>query len=109
MRILKTLITLCLYGAIPSWADDVNKTGAAIGGGVGGAVGAVIGAELGDRTGAIVGSAVGAAIGTAVATEQRSDDGRTIIVEADRHLVVVIEQSKKKYHCPPGQAKKGRC
>jgi outer membrane lipoprotein SlyB len=105
----KTLLLVCLCVAVPSWADDVNKTDAVIGAGVGAAVGAVIGDELGDRKGAIVGSAVGAAIGTAIATESNSHGGRTIVIEANPQPVIIVQQSKKKHHCPPGQAKKGRC
>lgn len=110
MRFPGIFIVGLLYGAaVPSWADEVDRADAAIGAGVGGAVGAVIGAELGDRNGAIVGSAVGAAIGTAIATEQPTDDGQTIVIEVQPQPVVVIQHSNNERHCPPGQAKKGRC
>ena len=100
----------CLYIAymliaVTSWSDEVSKKDAAIGGGVGGAVGAAIGAELGDREGAIVGSAVGAAIGTAIATEP-SAHKQPVVIEV---TPVVVAGHPKTRHCPPGQAKKGRC
>ena len=88
-----------------AWAGD--QTRAVVGGGVGGAVGAAIGDELGDREGAIVGSAIGAAVGTAIATddqrERRYDD--RVRVEAGAGS----GGHPSGRHCPPGQAKKGRC
>ena len=114
------LLSLCFLSLILSastWADstdDVDKKDAAIGGGIGGADGAVIGAEIGDRKGAIIGSAVGAAIGTAVAT-QPEDQGGHAASHPPVTLTPVVEISihagehPKSKHCPPGQAKKGRC
>jgi len=92
-----------------SWAGD-QKVEAAAGGAVGGAVGAVVGEELGDRKGAIVGAAIGAAVGTAVAT----DDGKADAVHVHHAPVEVqVDVSAGGHphgrHCPPGQAKKGRC
>ncbi len=83
---------------------DNDKVEAAIGGGVGGAVGAVVGEELGDREGAIIGAAAGAAIGAALATD---DDE---VTELREPIVTVVEiDHPHPRHCPPGQAKKGRC
>ena len=99
------LITTMVIAPLSASADDKVKT--AIGGGVGGAVGAVIGEELGDKEGAIVGAGVGAAIGAALATDE--DSGRRN--EARRETVVVHVDGPPAHgkHCPPGQAKKGRC
>lgn len=99
-------VTLSLLAALtvctaPVIADDFLKD-AAIGGAVGGAVGAVIGAELDGKEGAIVGSAIGAAIGTATATEEKASAKKVIPVT---HL----HAHPRSYHCPPGQAKKGKC
>ena len=105
-------VLMLLLGSTSSiLADDSDSKKitkeAAIGGGVGGALGGAIGAELGDRKGAIIGAAVGAAIGATVATEGVANtDAKTEVVviphvEADHH--------PKGRHCPPGQAKKGRC
>lgn len=113
-KLIIALITTLALSALsaPSFADE-QKTKAIIGGGVGGAIGAAVGDELGDRNGAILGSAVGAAIGTAVATadvKPHVDSHRTPVhVEVD--VAPTYEQSKhpKGRHCPPGQAKKGRC
>ena len=87
-----------------SWAGD--KLEAAIGGGAGGAVGAVIGDELGDRNGAIIGAAAGAAIGVAIATDDDKPSSRE-----DAEVIREISSTghPQGRHCPPGQAKKGRC
>ena len=87
------------------YADDKVKT--AVGGGVGGAVGAVIGEELGDREGAIVGAGVGAAIGAALATDKDADERKA--THTERVVVRVDTAPAHGKHCPPGQAKKGRC
>ena len=102
-----SLLTLIALAATPGLADDADPKDAAIGGGIGGAVGGAVGAEVGDRKGAIVGAAVGAALGAAIATE---DDGHAKRPNVE---VVVTEPvavgHPKGRHCPPGQAKKGRC
>jgi hypothetical protein len=109
-----------LFLSVPSWADEVDKKDAVIGGGVGGALGAVIGAELGDRNGAIVGSAVGAALGTAIATADGSNHDHPVVMEVGSPLIVIEthehksrkhkhKSHKKDHHCPPGQADKHRC
>lgn len=99
------LLMLCTGYVV---ADD--KVEAAVGGGVGGAVGAVIGEELGDREGAIIGAGVGAAVGVAIATEEKDEEERS---ESANNQVVVVAQDGTSHphgrHCPPGQAKKGRC
>jgi len=114
-RIIAALVSTLVLLAAHGWADEVDKTNAAIGGGVGGAVGAVVGAELGDRNGAIVGSALGAAVGTAVATEgdnhhdgHRNHAGAVVEPHVEVHVVGNHGHGYGK-HCPPGQAKKGRC
>ncbi len=100
-------------------AEKITKE-AAIGGGVGGALGGAIGAELGDRKGAIIGAAVGAAIGATIATEggtiatEGGTTGDTAKLKLHPEIVVVIphvdaDHHPKGRHCPPGQAKKGRC
>jgi hypothetical protein len=92
-----------------SYADD--KVEAAVGGGIGGAVGAVVGDELGDRKGAIIGAGVGAAVGTAIATSGEDGKARSA-VPADNQVTVVVRDDGPPAHgkhCPPGQAKKGRC
>ncbi len=99
-------------------AEKITKE-AAIGGGVGGALGGAIGAELGDRKGAIIGAAVGAAIGATIATEggtiateggtTDAKTGHTANLKLHPEIVVEADQHPKGRHCPPGQAKKGRC
>lgn len=88
--------------ACPSWGDETLE--AAAGGAIGGGVGAAIGEELGGRDGAIIGGAIGGAVGAAVATDdhEKSEAGTGTVV---MRPVVVPSGS----HCPPGQAKKGRC
>ena len=102
-----SVLTLFILAAAPGLADDVDTKDAAIGGGVGGAVGGAIGAEIGDRKGAIVGAAIGAAVGTAIATDENHSAKTSV-------EVVVTDTAApgghpKGRHCPPGQAKKGRC
>jgi hypothetical protein len=87
---------------------------AALGGGVGGALGGAVGASVGGRDGAIIGSALGAAVGTAVATDDE-EPPRHVHDHRVRERVEVHEhhhyyRERPAYrHCPPGQAKKGRC
>lgn len=112
-----TVLMLLLGSAGSILADDSDSAKitkeAAIGGGVGGALGGAIGAELGDRKGAIIGAAVGAAIGATIATEGGTT-GHTANLKLHPEIVVVIPHDEadhhpKGRHCPPGQAKKGRC
>lgn len=90
-----------IFHAISVSADDFVKD-AAIGGAVGGAIGAVIGAELDGKDGAIAGSAIGAAIGTATTTRDKPLAKK--VIPATR-----LNVHPRSYHCPPGQAKKGKC
>ena len=99
---------LVLMVSSPAMADD-DRVKTAVAAGAGAAVGSVIGDELGDRKGAIIGSAVGAAVGAAVVTDgdddhhHRSGDGVVVVAP------VVSTGHPHVRHCPPGQAKKGRC
>ncbi len=122
---LRLSVLMLLLGSAGSiLADDSDSAKitkeAAIGGGVGGALGGAIGAELGDRKGAIIGAAVGAAIGATIATEGGSiateggTTGHTANLKLHPEIVVVIPHDEADHHpngrhCPPGQAKKGRC
>jgi hypothetical protein len=110
------IITLMIAGLGPLAIADDRKIEAAVGGGAGGAIGAVIGDELGDREGAIVGSAIGAAIGTAIATQDDHSDAHDRPAHAGSPSVTIevsdapaTHGHPKSRHCPPGQAKKGRC
>jgi hypothetical protein len=101
----KVILLLSLAGAAQLACAD-EKVEAAIGGGVGGAVGAVIGEELGDRQGAIIGAGVGAAVGVAVATGRENPDSSE---KSNGAVVASVDGHHPARHCPPGQAKKGRC
>ena len=108
-KFLSTVVFLCLTSAT-AFAGDQTKD-AAVGGGIGGALGGAIGAEIDGRNGAIIGAAAGAAIGAAVATEE---DKTSPVHNGDAHTDIQVNHSAgtghpKGYHCPPGQAKKGRC
>jgi hypothetical protein len=85
-------------------ADD-DTVDAALGGGIGGATGAAIGEKLGDRDGAIIGGAIGGAVGAAIATDDERAERRSDPIV----LRPVVAPSHPARHCPPGQAKKGRC
>ena len=85
-------------------ADD-DTVDAAIGGGIGGAAGAAIGEKLGDRDGAIIGGAIGGAVGAAIATDDQRSPKRSEPVVMRR----IEAPGHPARHCPPGQAKKGRC
>jgi outer membrane lipoprotein SlyB len=109
MKILRILLVASLpVMAQPALSRDLTID-SAVGGGIGGAVGGAVGAELGGRNGAIIGSGVGAAVGTAIAT----NDYKTEEQEPPQTKVEVNYRTEKKHphthHCPPGQAKKGRC
>jgi hypothetical protein len=87
---------------------------AAVGGGVGGALGGAVGASVGGRDGAIIGSALGAAVGTAVATDDPAPPRRAPGHRARERIEVhehhhYYGREPASRHCPPGQAKKGRC
>ena len=89
---------------------------AAIGGGIGGAVGAAIGNELGGRNGAIIGGALGATAGAHIATDRDAHHGASQrnLYHRDayrdpRYEYHLQRSGSPDYHCPPGQARKGRC
>jgi len=105
---MKASATLLLFALTTGSAVAGDTTlDAAIGGGIGGAAGGAVGAELGGRDGAILGGALGAAVGTAISTDSAS--------RAPYDRVEVYRDNRRHYghpfyrHCPPGQAKKGRC
>jgi outer membrane lipoprotein SlyB len=109
MKILRALLVASLpVMAQPGLSRDLTID-SAVGGGIGGAVGGAVGAEVGGRNGAIIGSGVGAAVGTAIAT----NDYKTEEQKPTQTKVEVNYRPEKKHshthHCPPGQAKKGRC
>ena len=110
MRLHSILFAAVLIASAPALADTrkVDTKDAAIGGAVGGAVGAIVGAEIGDRNGAIIGSALGAAVGTAIATHEQAPSAHPESIPVVE-LSVQAEGHPKGRHCPPGQAKKGRC
>jgi len=104
MRILPLFLGATL--TLPVLADS-STLDAAIGGGLGGAAGAALGNELGGRDGAIIGGAIGGAAGAAIATDEHGPSRRPVVETGPaytRHPV-----GHPYYHCPPGQAKKGRC
>lgn len=108
-KFLSIVLFLCVTSAA-AFAEDQTKE-AAVGGGVGGAIGGAIGAEIDGRNGAIIGAGVGAAVGAAVATEgdkSQPDHKGNAHTDAEVNHAVGIGHPKG-YHCPPGQAKKGRC
>lgn len=106
MKLRNLLFILLAAGPGTSAIADDDRVKAAIGGGAGGAVGAVIGQELGDRNGAIVGAAVGGAVGAAIATD---DDGKSNSEHHESAAEFARSGHPEGRHCPPGQAKKGRC
>lgn len=99
------MLLLAMSLHLPVLADS-STLDAAIGGGIGGAAGAAIGNELGGREGAILGGALGGAAGAAVATDP---DVRVRPAPPTRHEYHRGPTGHPYYHCPPGQAKKGRC
>jgi len=98
---IKHLVLASLLFAFNANADATLD--AAIGGGIGGAVGAVVGNEVAGRDGAIIGGAIGAAAGVAVNTEDDTGKSKTKVSGS------LNTGHPQGYHCPPGQAKKGRC
>ncbi len=103
MKMHHVALSAALLFAPNLYAD--NKTLEAA---VGAGIGAAIGNEVGGREGAIVGGAVGAAIGTS-----GHDDTNRPTHQPSTSVHYEVEQKKgghpSGYHCPPGQAKKGRC
>lgn len=80
---------------------------AVVGGALGGAIGAAIGSEIDGEQGAILGSALGAATGTALATDDKQAHSRVKPIARAYQRPPKLRSSP--YHCPPGQAKKGKC
>lgn len=110
---IRHLILLTAIFSGPIAADD-STLDAAIGGGVGGAVGAAIGNEAGGREGAIAGGAIGAAVGTAITTKDSASSSSDNKVAKEPamtgyHPAPGSGAHPGSRHCPPGQAKKGRC
>ena len=110
MKLISVLFTAALISSAPAWSDGdkIDSKDAAIGSALGGAVGAVVGAELGDRNGAILGMAGGAAVGSSRATSEQTPSAQPESIPVVE-LSVQAEGHPKGRHCPPGQAKKGRC
>lgn len=105
---MKPILAACLGATMSAVAlADSSTLDAAIGGGLGGAAGAAIGNELGGRNGAIIGGAVGGAAGAAIATDDAAPQ--------QPHRDTPVRRDYRRgtghpyRHCPPGQAKKGRC
>ncbi|MCW5598578.1 MAG: hypothetical protein KIT59_05610 [Nitrosomonas sp.] len=124
---MKIKYTLWMLALMSLQANADNSTlDAAIGGALGGAAGAAIGNEIGGRQGAIVGGALGAAAGTAVTTDHGHHHaapyggGRYYTAPPAVPYYGAPAMDPRSgygypsgghpgYHCPPGQAKKGRC
>lgn len=104
---MKHALLLAAVVLVAPYAAAGDETvDAAIGGAIGGGVGAAIGQEVGGRDGAIIGGAIGGAAGAAIATDDK-DGHQTkapVVVQP-----VVLPPPHPGRHCPPGQAKKGRC
>jgi len=110
---LKFFLPILAFFSMEAGADN-STLDAAIGGAIGGAAGAALGNELGGRSGAIIGGALGASAGTAITTDQEDYRHRAPIGDHydnyPRHAYPVYPNNiNPGYHCPPGQAKKGRC
>ena len=109
MKYLKILLAISLPVLTQASLSGDLAIESAVGGGIGGAVGGAVGAEVGGRNGAIIGSGVGAAVGTAIATNDYKHEEH----KPPETKVEVNYRSEKQHphthHCPPGQAKKGRC
>ncbi|SFI64171.1 glycine zipper domain-containing protein [Nitrosomonas sp. Nm34] len=119
---LKYFFLALALAAVEVSADN-STLDAAIGGALGGAAGAALGNEIGGRNGAIIGGAVGAGVGSAITTDDdhRHASRKNPYYSAPpggqyynappsgvRHQYNHYDYDRG-YHCPPGQAKKGRC
>lgn len=100
-----TLMTALMLCAPIAMAGD-DTVDAAVGGAIGGGVGAAIGQEVGGRDGAIIGGAIGGAAGAAIATDGPGAPESHVPVVVKP---IVVPSAPPGRHCPPGQAKKGRC
>ncbi len=103
----KYLILMMMLFTVEASANSTLD--AAIGGGLGGAVGAAIGNEVGGNDGAIVGGAVGTAINTDRSTDNQRSETRVRSHTIETPVIETRPLNNNGYHCPPGQAKKGRC
>lgn len=104
------LLLATLVFTVSTLHAESSTRDAALGGGLGGAAGAAAGNEVGGREGAIVGGAIGGALGAAIGTEDNHDRH----YEHERPPRIEDENAPEdghpqRYHCPPGQRKKGRC
>lgn len=104
----KCLILILLLFSIEAHADN-STLDAAIGGGIGGATGAAIGNELGGRDGAMIGGSLGAALGAAINTNSVKHHAAPYRARGYKKSYLKHKKRNRGYHCPPGQAKKGRC
>ena len=91
--------------ATPVIADDETLR-TAVGAAAGAAAGAIAGDALAGREGAISGAALGGAAGAAIASSSRNPDDDPAQAEHHRKVAKTHPHTS---HCPPGQAKKGRC
>ena len=102
------LLSLSLIASTLTFAGSNNMVlDAAVGGGLGGAAGGAIGAQVGGKQGAIIGAAAGAAVGAAILTDNTN---KQPVYWHDKSYNSLFNNGHPHYrHCPPGQAKKGRC
>ena len=109
-RFATVLISLsCAATSMSAQADD-DKVRTALGAAAGAAAGAIIGGEVAGRDGAIAGAAIGGAAGAAVTSSPESDHSdRTKTAKVSVYLNDGAKAHPRTRHCPPGQAKKGRC
>jgi len=99
MKKIHLILSSALLLSANAYADN-STLNAAIGAGVG----AAVGNEVGGREGAIIGGAVGAAIGTSGNNSNHDSHSAP-----GAHYEVRPQAAPPGVHCPPGQAKKGRC
>lgn len=105
--VIFVILVVFISPVLAEHKQNITKE-SAIGGGLGGAAGGAIGAEIGGRNGAIIGSAAGAALGTIILTDdERGDDQYHDVGPRIRNSTGWGHPFYR--HCPPGQAKKGRC
>jgi len=108
---LKYFLPIFAFVAMEAGADN-STLDAAVGGAIGGAAGAALGNELGGRSGAIIGGALGASAGNAITTKpdhHQHDNYPQHAYPVYPSNNVYPGNINPGYHCPPGQAKKGRC
>ena len=108
--LLTVLIAACCVAfSTPALADD-EKLRTALGAAAGAAAGAIVGDEAAGRDGAIVGAALGGAAGAALASSPEANHGKG---QKSATVSVTLQDQTSTHprtrHCPPGQAKNGRC